>query len=85
MTGVAGGRAQVWRVRDGKASRVDVRLGLRGLALSEITEGLDAGDAVLADATATLDDGARVRVTPRPPPASGRPENMSGETPVNFD
>jgi HlyD family secretion protein len=85
LAGVAGNRAQVWRVRDGIANRIDVQLGLRGLALSEITQGLDDGDAVLADADATLEDGARVRVTPRPAPASGAPENSSGETPVNFD
>jgi HlyD family secretion protein len=85
LAGVDGARAQVWRVRDGKARRVTVELGLRGLALSEITEGLAAGDAVLADANAALDDGARVRVDTRPLPASPASVDTSGETPVKFD
>lgn len=56
-------QAQVLVVRDGKVHRQNVTLGLRGLAMSEIVSGLSAGDAVLADATAPLADGARVRFT----------------------
>ncbi len=56
-------QAQVLLVRDGKVHRQDVTLGLRGLAMSEILSGLSTGDAVLADATAPLADGARVRFT----------------------
>ena len=56
-------QAQVLMVRDGKVHRQDVTLGLRGLAMSEILSGLSAGDALLADATAPLADGARVRFT----------------------
>ena len=56
-------QAQVLVVRDGKVHRQKVTLGLRGLAMSEIVSGLSAGDAVLADATAPLADGTRVRFT----------------------
>jgi HlyD family secretion protein len=85
LASVDGGRAQVWRVRDGKARRVGVTLGLRGLALSEITDGLAAGDAVLADANAALEDGAHVRLATRPLPANAASVDTSGETPVKFD
>lgn len=43
--------------------RVPVRLGLHGTGLTEIVEGLDAGDVVLADETA---EGQRVRVRIEP-------------------
>ncbi|ANF27729.1 efflux RND transporter periplasmic adaptor subunit [Stutzerimonas stutzeri] len=57
--------AQVLRVNDGVVERVDVRLGLLGTALSEVVEGLAAGDLVLAgDAEA----GQRVRVHEQPMP-----------------
>ena len=56
-------QAQVLVVRDGKVHRQNVTLGLRGLAMSETVSGLSAGDAVLANATAPLADGARVRFT----------------------
>lgn len=60
-----GNRAQVLRVNDGVVERVDVRLGLLGTALSEVVEGLAAGDLVLAgDAEA----GQRVRVSEQPMP-----------------
>jgi|TARA_R100000049_G_C1947296_1_gene92970 HlyD family secretion protein len=60
-----GNRAQVLRVNDGVVERVDVRLGLLGTALSEVVEGLAAGDLVLAgDAEA----GQRVRVREQPMP-----------------
>lgn len=85
LAGVEGNRAQVWLVRDGKARRASVQLGLRGLAFSQITEGLDAGDAVLADANTTLEDGARVRITTQPLSANTTAKDTSGETPVKFD
>lgn len=60
-----GERARVLRVRDGKVEQVDVRLGLLGTALSEILDGLQAGDRVLA---AEAEEGRRVRLRERPIP-----------------
>ncbi len=60
-----GERARVLRVRDGKVEQVDVRLGLLGTALSEVLDGLQAGDRVLA---AEAEEGRRVRLRERPIP-----------------
>ncbi len=64
-----GTRAQVLRVKDGVAERVNVRLGLLGTALSEIVEGLAAGDLVLR---ADAEEGQRVRVAEQPIPGNIR-------------
>lgn len=64
-------QAQVLALRDGKVQRQTVTLGLRGLAMTEVLSGLSAGDAVLADATATLADGTRVRFIQRQTPLAG--------------
>lgn len=61
-----GEHARVLRVRDGKVERVDVRLGLLGTALSEVLDGLQAGDRVLA---AEAEEGRRVRLREQPIPA----------------
>lgn len=53
--------AEVLLLRDGKVQRQRVRLGLRGLAASEVLSGLSAGDEILVDATVSLADGKRVR------------------------
>ncbi|MBB6598353.1 efflux RND transporter periplasmic adaptor subunit [Luteimonas sp. MC1825] len=80
-------RASVLLVRDGRVQRTTVRIGLRGLAMSEVTEGLRAGDHVLAaaalDAADLPGDGSRVRVARQPPPDSGHATR--GELPVKFD
>ncbi|KRW68244.1 hypothetical protein AO741_07575 [Pseudomonas sp. TTU2014-105ASC] len=54
-----GARAQVLRVNAGRVERVNVRLGLLGTALSEVIDGLEAGDLVLI---ADAEEGQRVRV-----------------------
>ena len=80
-------RAQILRVRDGRVQRVSVRLGLRGLAMTEVLEGVAAGDQVLAasgiETDAMPEDGSRVRiasqVTPR---VDGK---TRGELPVKLD
>ncbi len=81
---IEGDRAAVYTVRHGRAERRDVHLGLRGLALSEITDGLAAGDWVLI-ASALVSDGGRVRISQRalPTPAGG--DAWRRETPVKFD
>lgn len=55
--------AEVLLLRDGQVQRQRVRLGLRGLAASEVLSGLSEGDEILVDATASLTDGERVRTT----------------------
>jgi len=84
---VQGDQAQVMVLRDGKVYRQRVTLGLRGLAMSEVLVGLDAGDRVLADATATIADGARVRFTTRQAPRAGTTVDSASrnELPVRFD
>ncbi len=54
-----GTRAQVLRANDGVVERVGVRLGMLGTALSEVSEGLAAGDLVLIG---DAEEGQRVRV-----------------------
>lgn len=56
-----GQQASVWRIRGGKAEKVDIRLGLEGISMTEVTSNLEAGDWV---ATATdLAAGQRVRLS----------------------
>lgn len=66
LQAVAGQRAEVLRVQGGEVERVAVRLGLRGTSLSEVVEGLAAGDAVLVD---NAEPGQRVRLREQPLPA----------------
>ena len=84
---VNGDQAQVWLVRDNKVYRQPVTLGLRGLAMSEVIDGLSAGDRVLADGSAALTDGTRVRVTVRPSPLGNNSADADSrnELPVKFD
>jgi HlyD family secretion protein len=62
LAGVDGNRAALWLVVNGRATRRQVGLGLRGLTETEVTAGLQAGEWILADAPATLAPGDRVRV-----------------------
>lgn len=80
-----GDRAELWVVVDGRATRREVRLGLRGIAQTEITAGLDAGAWILADPLADVQEGERVRVTPAE--RRGNPENRSTrqELPIGLD
>lgn len=83
-------RAAVLRVRDGRVRRVPVRLGLRGLAMSEVLDGLQAGDRVLAagalDVASLPEDGRRARLDVQPaPPAEQAGQATRGELPVTLD
>lgn len=84
---VRGNTAQVFAVRDGRVRRTEVNLGLRGLAMSEVLSGLNAGDTVLADATAPLTDGSRVRLTLQPMPVAESTLDPAtrNELPVNLN
>lgn len=87
LDAVQGNQAEVLLVREGKVFRQRVTLGLRGLAMSEIVDGLQAGAFVLADPTLTLDDGARVRLLLTPTPLNGDSIDSASrnELPVSFD
>lgn len=80
--------AAVLRVRGGRVQRVPVRLGLRGLASSEVVEGLEAGDAVVAagalEPGQLPEDGDRVRIDDQPPPEAAGADTR-GEPPVPLD
>lgn len=53
------GNGLVWIVYDGRVTAQPVKLGLRGLSATEITEGLKPGDQIVLSATVKL--GERVR------------------------
>ena len=82
---VDGNRATLWRVADGRASRHEVELGLRGLAFTEISRGLQPGDWVLADGKAGVDEGSRVRVRASASPGEAADAATRKELPANFD
>src|SRR5690606_29084140 len=78
--------ATVLRVRDGRVQRTQVRLGLRGLAASEVLEGLQPGDQVVAagavDPGELPEDGDRVRIEGQPQPDAGDDADTHGESPL---
>lgn len=80
-------RAMVLAVRDGRVRRTAVTLGLRGLAMSEVTAGLRAGDRVLAASALGADalpaDGDRVRIAAQALPAGDSATRR--ELPVKFN
>ncbi len=65
----------VLRVRDGRAERVPVQLGLRGIGMIEVVSGLAEGDLVIAQTEATV-PGERVR--PRAPAAPAHGLQLPG-------
>lgn len=85
LDGVDTGQTQVWKVRDGRAIRTPVTLGLRGLALSEIRSGLVEGDLVLAGGAAGLTDGDRVRVRQQDLPRESQHSEADREVAIRFD
>ncbi len=82
---VDGDRAELWLVADGRATRRKVTLGLRGLAMTEIAQGLAAGDRILADAAAPVAEGDRVRITQQALPAEAKDPATRKELPAKFD
>lgn len=80
---IAGDRAAVFAVRNGRAERTEVQLGLRGTAMTEVVTGLRSGDTVLADPNVA--PGSRVRVAPMALPAAGDGSATRQEVPVRFD
>lgn len=84
-------RAAVLRIRGGRVERVPVRLGLRGLAMSEVLDGLEPGDQVVAAAAlgagALPGEGDRARVRVQPLPEAGHHDRAAthGELPMSLD
>lgn len=85
LDGVDSGQPQVWKIRDGRAVRTAITLGLRGLALSEVTSGLAEGDVVLAGATANLADGDRVRAREQDLPRDALSLGADRDLPIHLD
>lgn len=83
----SGNTAKLWKSVNGKAQQSDVTLGLRGLAMTQITEGLAEGDIVLGTSQA-LTAGQRIQIQLTPLP-SARPPSVSartdGEMPMKFN
>lgn len=84
LANVDGARATVLSASNGKIKKVDVRLGLRGLVMTEIVSGLKAGDWVLADTAGKLKDGDRVRLKQQTMVADGTDPATNKELPVDF-
>jgi HlyD family secretion protein len=80
-----GNAAELWVVADGRATRRRVELGLRGLGQTEVTAGLRAGEWILADAQAVLQEGDRVRVEAGALPVAGADPATRKELPARLD
>jgi len=85
LAAVDGDHAELWRVADGRATRRTVKLGLRDLALTEISGGLEAGDWILADAGAAVEEGRRVRLRAAAQPVDAADPATRKELPAKFD
>jgi membrane fusion protein (multidrug efflux system) len=70
---IPGAQPAVFRIVDGKATRVPVRLGVRRAAQVEIVDGLAAGDVVVTAGQLKLRDGMEVRAVGEGAPASSVP------------
>jgi HlyD family secretion protein len=76
----------VLAVRDGRLARVPVQLGLAGLAMTEVTAGLQSGEVVLAGAAAVaVKEGDRLRVKFESLPGATADASSRRELPVSFD
>ena len=80
-----GNRAALWVVTEGRATRHQVQLGLRGLTQTEVTSGLRAGDWILADAQAAVAEGDRVRVVAGSLPTDATDAATRKELPAKLD
>lgn len=79
-------RAEVWVVEGDRSERRFVRLGLRGLTRTEVVEGLQAGEIVLANGRASATEpGARVRPVLGAAPAEASDTATRNELPMQMD
>ena len=65
MPGAASGPAWVWVVREQRAQRQNITLGLTHQGRAEVLNGLADGDWLVQSPWPNLHDGARVRAVPR--------------------
>lgn len=70
----------VYRIADGTAQRVEVRLGLRRVGEVEVVDGLEPGDVIVIEGLQRLRPGVPVQVTGAPPP--GGAGGGSGKEPA---
>ncbi len=77
---VPGAQPAVYRVVEGKAALVKIKLGVRRAAQVEVLEGLAAGDVVVTAGQLKLREGAAVRAVGEGAPAA--PAAPSGGTPA---
>ncbi|MDR2877508.1 MAG: efflux RND transporter periplasmic adaptor subunit [Chromatiales bacterium] len=80
LTLLGGARASVMTLRDGRTTRAEVTLGLRGLTNTEIVSGLAPGDWVIIN-NDQIDEGKRVRVQ-TPKHALGSSPSTRRENPI---
>ena len=85
VLGNEGGPRAVWVVRDQRAHKVNVVLGLRGTTQSQVNAGLKAGDTVLAHAPDGLREGQRVRPRLIAQGTAANPASGRNEPPVSLD
>ena len=78
-----GQRASVWRLQDGVARETRVTLGLQGVAMTEVRDGLQAGDRVAA--APSLSEGQRVRASLLRISAAVQSSDASNEAPFPFE
>jgi HlyD family secretion protein len=83
LLNIRGTQADVMVVRDGRAQRVGITLGLRGLAHSQASSGLTPGEWVVQGSK--VQEGERVRVSPQILPLSQFASTTRKETPVKFN
>jgi len=81
-----GNKARLWVVSNNRVTRRQVGLGLRGMAQTEVTAGLQVGDKILADGRATVaeDDRVRLRLVPTAQPADTADPSTRRETPAKL-
>ncbi|MBY4596954.1 efflux RND transporter periplasmic adaptor subunit [Ottowia caeni] len=82
-----GNKALLWVVANDRVTRRQVELGLRGMAQTEVTAGLQVGDKILANGRAAVaeDDRVRLRVVPTALPAGMADPSTRRELPAKLN
>ena len=83
LLGSRNGQTHVWKLRDGRAVRQDVAVGLRGTVASEIVSGVQAGDWLLSGEG--LVQGQRARLGDDALVADATGPSVRRETPMKFN
>lgn len=79
VRGLDGAQPHVLVARDGRAVRQPVALGLRGVGVVEVLDGLQAGEPVILPSSPAVEgERVRVRAPAEPRGASGVPSGMAG-------